>query len=656
MAPLRPGAPLARWTFRATPWAAVVLIGGLGCGDDATGPPAPPPPAPVATTVAVTPASAVLLFIGESVQLSAEVRDQAGRAMPGAAVTWTSSDLAVASVDASGLATAAGGGTATVTAASGSASGTAQVSVEPSAAAVWRRYLAGESLNPAEMSVLPESFSGALELGLHEELDSALVRLVRETPALPASSGVPRARLAAIVGETLGPHDWPEPHPWAAAFPGLPRADAPRVDGSVTVDAGRSEFSVDASRRLQVLPLGFYAPPSAAVEIELPPSHATGELRVAVGELHDNLRQGYAAQPEWRRPPQLYREFIVQDPHTGVTNAYGGSIYLVVPPDYTGTVPVTVRGAIPMAVYTAGSSSGGEWLADLDAGAPQAIIQKPGGIRLVLSAERAAAVADPEEVAEFWDGFQRLHADLAGEPAPRAYESVWIFDPQVGWGYANASARRINYPLHAEHWVLVPGTAEGRRWLATLPERGPTRHLIPAGTGYSPWTHGVDWWLFGHELGHQWQTADWGFSENTQGIIEVAVNLFTMYTLNRYVFGGGDSTLVSREDRSLESVDHAALAGLSWPSADVWERLSLYRQLILEFSWDPIRRVFHSYFDPDYPRSVYGGELDGFAIRFSAMVERDMVAFFRRWDYPLSASAAATIRSFGFEAWLPPGW
>ena len=116
---------------------AVVLVGGLACGDGSTAPPSPPPPAPpVATTVAVTPASASLSSIGETVQLSAEVRDQNGRAMSGASIAWTSSDVAVATVDASGLATAAGNGTATVTATSGSASGSATVSVEQSVAAV----------------------------------------------------------------------------------------------------------------------------------------------------------------------------------------------------------------------------------------------------------------------------------------------------------------------------------------------------------------------------------------------------------------------------------------------------------------------------------------------------------------------------------------
>ena len=85
-------------------------------------------------------------------------------------------------------------------------------------------------------------------------------------------------------------------------------------------------------------------------------------------------------------------------------------------------------------------------------------------------------------------------------------------------------------------------------------------------------------------------------------------------------------------------------------------RLALYRQLIAEFGWSAMKTVFRSYYDPAYPRSTYGGSLDGFAVRFSAIAQRDLVGFFQHWEYPLSESAAATIQGFGYEPWLPPGW
>ena len=104
------------------------------CGDGAVEP--PPPPAPVATAVTVNPGSAALSALGETARFTAEVRDQNGRVMTGAALAWTSSAASVATVDASGVVTAAANGSATITATAGSVSGTARVTVAQVVAAV----------------------------------------------------------------------------------------------------------------------------------------------------------------------------------------------------------------------------------------------------------------------------------------------------------------------------------------------------------------------------------------------------------------------------------------------------------------------------------------------------------------------------------------
>ncbi len=89
--------------------AVVALTKGCGDGDSPAAPPTPEPARP--TTVTVSPATHELTALGTTVQLSAEVRDQNARVMAGATVTWTSSANSVATVDASGLVTAAGNGT-----------------------------------------------------------------------------------------------------------------------------------------------------------------------------------------------------------------------------------------------------------------------------------------------------------------------------------------------------------------------------------------------------------------------------------------------------------------------------------------------------------------------------------------------------------------
>ena len=123
-----------------------------GCGDSTTDPaptppPPPPPDPPRATTVTVSPATAELTALGATVQLAAEVRDQNGQVMAGAAVTWTTGSPAVATVDASGLVTAASNGTATITATAGSASGSATVTVAQVAGSV--------TVSPAKAEIAP---------------------------------------------------------------------------------------------------------------------------------------------------------------------------------------------------------------------------------------------------------------------------------------------------------------------------------------------------------------------------------------------------------------------------------------------------------------------------------------------------------------------
>ncbi len=82
--------------------------------------------------VTVTPDTVVLTALGQTVQLAAEVRDQAGSVMEGIAVAWSSGDTAVAVVDSAGLVSAVGVGAATITAVAGEASGDAHVTVTQS--------------------------------------------------------------------------------------------------------------------------------------------------------------------------------------------------------------------------------------------------------------------------------------------------------------------------------------------------------------------------------------------------------------------------------------------------------------------------------------------------------------------------------------------
>jgi uncharacterized protein YjdB len=96
----------------------------VACADSTT-----EPPPPTVSSIEVTPATATLVSLGETAQLSATARDGNGNAVAGISFTWSSSDEACAAVSSAGLVTSAANGTATITAAAANVSGTASVTV-----------------------------------------------------------------------------------------------------------------------------------------------------------------------------------------------------------------------------------------------------------------------------------------------------------------------------------------------------------------------------------------------------------------------------------------------------------------------------------------------------------------------------------------------
>ncbi len=80
-------------------------------------------------SVQVSPATVELAALGATVQLTAEAFDGNGHAVATAEFSWESSDVAIATVDASGLVTGVAVGTVTITASAGGGQGTAEITV-----------------------------------------------------------------------------------------------------------------------------------------------------------------------------------------------------------------------------------------------------------------------------------------------------------------------------------------------------------------------------------------------------------------------------------------------------------------------------------------------------------------------------------------------
>ena len=135
------------------------LLASCGGGEDRVAPSPVAPPVP--TTVTVSPPVVTLRSLGETVRLTATVRDQRGQSMTGVTVTWATSEASVASVTSDGLVTASGNGTATVSGAVAGLSADADVTVEQRPARL--RALSGNHQEGISGHPLPQPLVARIE-------------------------------------------------------------------------------------------------------------------------------------------------------------------------------------------------------------------------------------------------------------------------------------------------------------------------------------------------------------------------------------------------------------------------------------------------------------------------------------------------------------
>ena len=288
-----------------------------------------PTPTPAPTTVAVVPATAELTALGATVQLNAEVRDQDSRAMAGATVSWSSSAVTVAAVDAAGVVTVAGNGTATITASAGSASGTAVVTVTQEVASVevspsvtelaaWGEtvQLTAEALDANGHAVTGTEFSW-------QSSDP----LVAEVDALGVVSGISEgvATITASAGAALGSAAVTVPPTFTLSGTVRDsRENGPNLVGAVVrLENGKRESVV-------IGPDGRYSFPSVrgtvTVRAIAGPTHVTETVEITVDEDRtlDFDLEHTGEPPSWGTALDYPRIIEPSDPSTLQSITYAG--------------------------------------------------------------------------------------------------------------------------------------------------------------------------------------------------------------------------------------------------------------------------------------------------------------------------------------------
>jgi hypothetical protein len=163
-------------------------------------------------------------------------------------------------------------------------------------------------------------------------------------------------------------------------------------------------------------------------------------------------------------------------------------------------------------------------------------------------------------------------------------------------------------------------------------------------------------WGFFHELGHNFQQADWTWD----GCEEVTNNLFSLYggeAFNR-AYDGGDylhsHPAVRPEERKTRLTKYLA-GGASY---EEWKRdpflaLTLYVQLRRAFGWEPFTRVFAGYWSLTTAGRPADDQAkrDQWIVQFSRAVGKNLGPFFQAWGVPTSEAARQSLADL--PPWLP---
>jgi hypothetical protein len=394
-------------------------------------------------------------------------------------------------------------------------------------------------------------------------------------------------------------------HPAATDFPGDVPADAQPTAARVVAEPGAEGW----------ISTGLYASPGRVVTVTAAAGASLEGWTLRFGAHTDENWH----HREWKRHPDVAREFPLAGASAKAASPFGGLLYLEASRKTRaagGTFDVSGAFAAPR--FVLGKTDLATWNELRFAPAPWGEFETSKVI-LTFEAKHARGIADPTPILAFWDSVLDYYPELSTRPAPKRPWRI-VNDVQISAGYMHSG-----YPIMTH---LDVG--------ATM--------LDPAALG--PKDKG---WGFWHELGHNHQIGDWTF----EGTGEVTNNLWSLYVVERVA--KKDLWAILRERDALKSAaKHLAEKG----GFDAWKKdpflaLVMYAQVVDAFGWDAIKKAFAAYRDApaaEEPRSD-SEKRDVWLRRLSAATGRNLGPFFDAWGVPVTDVAKAAVAHL--PAWEP---
>ncbi len=396
------------------------------------------------------------------------------------------------------------------------------------------------------------------------------------------------------------------PDPAARVFPGLAPSDAPRLPRDVTINGNVSGWAST----------GMWVNAGDRVTVTVPEAVKGKGLLVRIGAHSDKLWNLAA----WKRHPDVTRTFPVTQTVTKAKNEFGGLVYIVVPNAAgLGHFQIKIEGAVRAPRFILGETSTTYWTAtERNQPAPWAELET-GKIILTVPSAVVRGLDDPEGLMSQWNRVMDLYAELGRRPLGVTPQRM-VCDVQISAGYMHSG-----YPImmHMDQ-----------------PANLVSIHTQPRGKPNN--------WGFWHELGHNHQVADWTFG----GTGEVTCNLFSMYVLEKLNGVPPKDSFDFKPERLTKYIQDGAKF-TEW-QAEPFLALTMYRQLVEGFGWQPLQKVFEEYAalkPADRPRTD-DQKRDQWMVRLSNATGRNLTAFFRKWGVPVSQAAQDSVASL--PTWMHP--
>jgi hypothetical protein len=421
------------------------------------------------------------------------------------------------------------------------------------------------------------------------------------------------ARLKVVKWQSDGPEDVKK-DPTADTFPGAIPAGAKRIAKLAVIDTSYARWHA----------VGLYAVPGEVVTVSIPDTALKAGLGLRIGPQTDQLWH----LDDWKRFPEISMEKKLTNMETHVATPFGGLIYIDVPFNCTlGPTPIRISGAVASPLFELGKTTAAEWKEALKSPAPWADLE---GKHVSISLPHSAVMnlTDPDALMQYWDRVFHYACDLYQVPEGNRQERYCV-DRQIGGGYMHSG-----YPIMT--WEDVATV------FPDLSKMTGKRHS----------------WGFYHEMGHNFQQADWTFD----GTGEVTNNIFSVYGnemlngLTPETYGDAHPNLAPAKMREEIGKYVAAGAQFSEWKENPFLALSMYMQLRIAFGWEPFKHVFAEYRAlgrDEHPKTDLD-KRDQWMIRFSHAVNKNLGPFFQAWGVPTSDAARQSIADL--PAWMPADW